>query len=99
MLQIGTYIKHYIHILLSGCMNVNLRGKAKDILKTMVEKGYVNSMSEAIRMAIINFGEEHFNEVELVNQKLDKIDKEINQGKRKLISEKEALGSYAKYLK
>ncbi len=80
-------------------MNVNLRGRAKEILEWMIEKGYVNNLSEAIRLAIVSFGEIHFSETELVNAKLDKIDKEISEGKRKLLSEEEALGPYAKYLK
>ena len=38
-------------------------------------------------------------EIELVNRKLDRINREIKQGKRKLLNSKEALGEYAKYLK
>ncbi len=80
-------------------MNVILRGKTKEILETMVAEGYANTQSEAVRMAIINFGEKHLEEVELVNRKLDKIDQEIKEGKRKLLNADEALGSYAKYVK
>lgn len=80
-------------------MNVTLRGRTKQILETMVDKGYANTLSEAVRMAIINFGETHLNEEELVSRKLDKIDREIKEGKRKLLSAKEALGPYAKHTK
>jgi hypothetical protein len=38
-------------------------------------------------------------EQELVNRKLDRIDKEIKEGKRRLLGPKEALGKYAKNLK
>ncbi len=80
-------------------MNVILKGKTKEIVKEMVEEGYANSQSEAVRLAIINFGEKHLNEVEMVNRKLDRLNKEIDEGKRKLLSPEEALGKYAKLLK
>ncbi|GEM_PF-3590664 len=38
-------------------------------------------------------------EIELVNGKLDRINREIKQGKRKLLNSEEALGEYVKYLK
>lgn len=80
-------------------MNVDFRGKTKQILETMVEEGYANTQSEAARLAIIQFGEEHFNEVELVNRKLDKLNKDIEEGRSKLLTPEEALGKYAKFLK
>ena len=80
-------------------MNVILRGKTKEIVETMVKEGYANTQSEAVRLAIVDFGEHHLNEVELVNRKLDKIDKEIKEGKRKLLNADQALGKYAKHLK
>jgi Arc/MetJ-type ribon-helix-helix transcriptional regulator len=80
-------------------MNVTLRGRTKAVVETMVKEGYANSQSEAIRMAIMDFGQYHLSENEIVNKKLDKIDSEINSGKRKLLNSQEALGEYAKYLK
>ena len=80
-------------------MNVDFRGRTKQILESMVEKGYANTQSEAARLAIVQFGEEHFNEVELVNKKLDRIDQDIKAGKRKLLNADQALGKYAKHLK
>ena len=80
-------------------MNVTFRGRTKEVLENMVEEGYANTQSEAARLAIIQFGEEHFNEVELVNRKLDKIDQDIKSGKRKLLNADQALGEYAKHLK
>ena len=80
-------------------MNVILRGRTKAIVKSMVEEGYANSQSEAIRMTIVDFGQHHLNEVELVNGKLDKLNKDIEEGKSKLLTPKEALGKYAKFLK
>jgi len=80
-------------------MNIILRGKTKEIVETLVREGYANSQSEAVRLAIIDFSQHHLTETELVNRKLDKIDKDILTGKHKLIGRKEALGKYAKYLK
>ena len=81
-------------------MNVILRGKTKEIVESMVKEGYANTLSEAVRLAIVNFEQKYLmNETELVNRKLDKIDQEISNGKRKLLNSKEALGKYSKYLK
>lgn len=80
-------------------MNVILKGRTKEIVETLVKHGYANSQSEAVRLAIVDFGEHHLGEVELVNRKLDRLDEEIKSGKRKLLNADEALGEYAKYLK
>ncbi|MFA4907687.1 MAG: hypothetical protein WC602_05445 [archaeon] len=80
-------------------MNVTLRGKTKEILESMVAGGYANTQSEAIRLAIINFGKEHLSETELVNMTLDEIERQVKAGKRKVLTPKQALGKYAKYLK
>lgn len=80
-------------------MNVILKGKAKEIAQTMVKEGFANSQSEAVRLALFNFGKECLKEDELIAQKMDQIDQEIKSGKRKLLSEKEALGKYADLLK
>ena len=80
-------------------MNVTLRGKILQILDTMVREGYANTKSEAIRLAILDFGEEHISEEVMVKEKLDKIDRGIRDGKRKVLGSKEALGVYAKYAK
>ncbi|MFH0714383.1 MAG: hypothetical protein V1847_02200 [Candidatus Diapherotrites archaeon] len=77
-------------------MNVILKGKTKAIVETMVEEGYANSQSEAIRLAIVNFDKDRMKEADLVNQKLDRIDRDIQSGKRKLLTAKQALGKYAK---
>jgi Arc/MetJ-type ribon-helix-helix transcriptional regulator len=76
-----------------------LRGRILQILDDMIEEGYANTKSEAIRFAILNFGEKHIKEEIMVKEKLDRIDKEIREGKRKALGSKEALGVYAKYVK
>ena len=80
-------------------MNITLRGKTKQILENMVGEGYSNTLSEAVRLAIISFGEKHTGEKELVSSKLDRIDEEIAGGRRKTLSAKEALGAYSNNLK
>lgn len=80
-------------------MNVVLRGMTKEILESMVQRGYANTLSEAIRLAITRFGETHPTEEMLVDQKLDSIDRDIKAGKRKVLGAEEALGRYAKYLR
>ncbi len=37
-----------------------MRGKALQILDQMVDKGYANTKSEAIRLVILDFAEKHF---------------------------------------
>ncbi len=80
-------------------MNVILYGKTKEIVTAMVEEGYANTQSEAIRLAIVNFGQENFDEVGAVNRKLDRIDRSVREGKRRVLNADEALGKYSKYVK
>ncbi len=80
-------------------MNVILKGKTKAIAELMVEEGYANTQSEAVRLALIDFGEHHLGEIELVNRKLDRVDADIQAGKRKLLNADEALGNYSKHVK
>ena len=79
-------------------MNVILKGKTKAIAEAMVEEGYANTQSEAVRLALIDFGAHHMGEIELVNRKLDRIDADIKAGKRKLLNAGEALGNYSKHV-
>ena len=80
-------------------MNVTIRGKVREILEAMVSHGYANTMSEAIRLSVVNFGKEHLSEDELVRRKMDFMDRQVMEGKKKLLTAEEALGEYAKYLK
>ncbi|MEM0360739.1 MAG: hypothetical protein QXK06_05380 [Candidatus Diapherotrites archaeon] len=79
-------------------MNVVLRGRTKKIVEFLVKEGYANSKSEAIRLAIVDFGERHLGEIELVNRKLDFLDQKVKEGKRRLLNANEALGPHAKHL-
>lgn len=79
-------------------MNVNLRGRTKQIIEDMVREGYANTLSEAIRIAIISFGDVHGKEERLVNEKLDRIDEQIKRGRRKVLTAKHAMGTYSKHI-
>ena len=80
-------------------MNVSLRGRVQQILDIMIKEGYANTKSEAIRLAILNFGEKHVGEELLVNEKLDEIDNKIREGRRKVLGVRQALGIYVKHVK
>jgi len=80
-------------------MNVILRGKTKEIVQAIVQTGYANSQSEAIRLALIDFGNNYLNETEMVNRKLDAIDRDISNGKSRTLNAEQALGWHAKHLK
>jgi len=100
MIQKETYLNHYPSYNIRGIfVNIIFKGRVKEILESMVEQGYANSQSEAARLAVVQFGEKHFNETELVNKKLDFIDEQIKKGKRKVLNAEQALGKYSKHLK
>ncbi len=94
------YLNHIHQICGAGMdgMNVILRGKALQIINSMVKNGYANTKSEAIRLAVLSFWDRRTEEEILVSRKLDRIDKDVREGKRKTLNAKEALGEYAKYL-
>lgn len=80
-------------------MNVPLRGKSLQVVEEMVAKGYANTKSEAIRLAVMTFGLKNFKEEELVRMKMDFMDAQVDEGRAKLLNSEEALGKYSKYLK
>ncbi len=82
-----------------GCMNVPLKGKAMQIVEEMVDSGYANTKSEAVRLAINTFGIEHFAEERLVRMKMDYMDRQAAQGKARLLTAEEAMGKYGKEIK
>ncbi len=74
-------------------MNVSISGVADQILEQMIKLGFAKTKSEAIRYAILRFGEEMglIDEQMLVKRKLDRIDREIKEGRRRVLSYEEAL--------
>ena len=84
---------------------VRLDGAVADVLNRLVEFGYFRTRSEALRMGILELGKEFSVlktpqeiEDELVVQKLNRLEQEAKSGKRKTLSEEEALGKYKKKL-
>jgi len=80
---------------------VGLQGPQELILEKVVDLGIFKTKSEAIRSAINDLGKEHnlFKDAqsledELVSRKMMRIDNEIKQGKRKVLSEKEVKKQY-----
>ena len=80
---------------------VGLQGPQELILEKVVDLGIFKTKSEAIRSAINDLGKEHnlFKDAqaledELVSRKMMRIDNEIKQGKRKVLSEKEVMKQY-----
>jgi len=89
-------------------MNITLKieGFPEEVINEMLAKKIATNKTEAIRVAIMDYNEHHqlkrLNESEsdrLAVKKMRQIDKEIEEGKRKVLTAKEALGDkYAKML-
>ncbi len=69
---------------------VRFDGAVAVVLEKLVEMGYFRTKSEAIRAGVLALGSEYGMvsdpkelEAELVIRKMDRIDKEIDEGKRK----------------
>lgn len=77
---------------------IRLEGMQEMILNKLMEMGFYKTKSEAIRAAVLGLGKEYKViqelEDELVIKKLQKIDKEIKEGKRKLVSFEEVAKQY-----
>ncbi|HLD75596.1 MAG TPA: hypothetical protein VI874_01135 [Candidatus Norongarragalinales archaeon] len=77
---------------------VRMDGAVALVLEKLVEKGYYRTKSEAIRAGILELGREYGLaqdprdlEADLVIRKVEKINREIDEGKRKLIPLEEVL--------
>lgn len=76
---------------------VRLEGAVSVVLDKLVERGYFQTRSEAIRAGVLELGREYCLmdpkeiEVELVARKTERIDAEIDAGKRKLVPWREAV--------
>lgn len=84
---------------------VHLDGSVEETLKRLVEAGFFKTKAEAVRAGILELGKEYCvvkTREELMDElavaKMQKIDEEIKQGKRRVLTAKQALGKYAKFL-
>lgn len=80
---------------------VRFEGAQEVILERLTDAGVFKTRSEAIRAGILELGKEYqvFEgikdiEDELVARKMQKISKEVKQGKRKVLSEKQMKEKY-----
>ena len=80
---------------------IDLQGPQELILEKALELGLYKTKAEAVRGAINDLGKEYkiFKDAqgledELVARKMQQIDKEIKQGKRKVFSEEEIKKKY-----
>ncbi len=79
-------------------MNVILKGQVKAMIESWVKLGYANTQSEAIRLAIV-IANKQLSEDQKVQRKIDWIEEQVKQGKRRELNSEEALGKYVKFLK
>ena len=86
-------------------INIKLDGFPETILNRMVELGIASNKTEAIRLALMDYNEHHclkkierYVEDEMAIRKMGEIDKQISEGKRKVVGAKKAMGKYAKML-
>ncbi|MEW5955733.1 MAG: hypothetical protein AB1626_04335 [Candidatus Micrarchaeota archaeon] len=77
---------------------VRLEGAVAAILQKLVDLGYYKTKSEAIRAGVLELGREYRLlrtpeqvEAELVVRKVQRIDREIDAGKRKLVPLKQVV--------
>lgn len=75
---------------------VRIEGTQQLVLEKLVKRGYFKTKSEAIRAGVLELGKEYgilknakAIEDELVVRKMMKIEKEIEQGKRKVYTHKQ----------
>ncbi len=80
---------------------MKLEGLPEEILEEMVHKGIASNKTEAIRLALLHYNE-HFGirvmkqylEDQSVIKKITAMEKEVKEGKRKVLSEEDVLKKY-----
>ena len=83
-------------------IHAQFRGVIAETIEQMIQSGRAASRTEAIRLAVLDYGERHLSDEKLDRlavRKMQRMDDELKEGKRKLISSKQALGKYSKLLK
>ena len=81
-------------------MNITLKleGFPEHLIEKMIELGLASSKTEAVKLAVLDYNEHH--NIESIEQyiedmmavkKMQQVDKEIEEGKRKLLTKKEFL--------
>ena len=81
-------------------MNVHAKftGEVAETIEEIINRGRAATRTEAIRLAILDYREHHLmSEAEmdrLAVKKMQKIDKEIDEGKRKVLNNEDILKKY-----
>ena len=83
-------------------MNIQVKftGTMEQIIDAAIDEGLAKTKTEALRLGLIELNNKYAllsrgAEDELALRKMRQIDEELKKGKRKLLSEKEALSKYA----
>ncbi|MFH0905727.1 MAG: hypothetical protein V1824_00135 [archaeon] len=85
--------------------SVFLTGISQSIVDRAIDLGFAKTKDEVLRMGLFSLNEKYElinisdREMQLVSNKIQRMDEDVRTGKAKYISSKEALGKYAKYLK
>lgn len=84
-------------------IHAQFSGVVVEIINEIVKSGLAASRTEAIRLALLDYKEHHLNKDEeldrLAVQKIQRLEKEAKEGKRKTLSEEQALAKYKHLLK
>lgn len=82
-------------------LNMKLDGLPEEIVNEMVLKGIASNKSEAVRMMIIHYNKHYgikalnqYLEDQLVVKKIQQMENEVKEGKRKILSKEEVLKKY-----
>jgi len=93
-----------IYLIYGEYMNITLKleGFPEEVINRMIARGMASNKTEAVRLTVLDYNEHHRvinttkQELEdyLAVKKMQEIDKEIEQGKRKVLTEKEVFKKY-----
>ncbi len=82
-------------------LNLRIEGLVEEVINELVRTGIASSKSEAIRLTILHYNEDYgikpireFINDELAIAKMQRIDREIEAGKKKLLTKKDILAKY-----
>lgn len=82
-------------------INLKIEGLSEEIVNELVDKRVVSNKSEAIRLMILDYNEHHgiktvsqYLEDRAVIKKIQSMEKEVKEGKRKILHEEDVLKKY-----
>lgn len=82
-------------------LNMKLEGFPEEILNEMVHKGIASNKTEAIRLMILDYNKQYgikkmdeYLEDQAIIKKIKTMEKEVKEGKRKVLNEEDVLKKY-----